>query len=136
MPALLLLHTAIARWIYLTEHWKWKMENYEKVTIKDKLMLKVTLFFCVLAMAGCTVGPNYHPQEANVPLAWTGTTTPIKATSAYADLVHWWTGFNDPNLTSLVERAINTNLDLLQVQARIRQARAAKGIVAGGLGPV
>jgi len=110
------------------------MDNYEKVTIKDKLMLKVTLFFCVLAMAGCTVGPNYHPQEANVPLTWTGTTS-IKDSSAYADLVHWWTGFNDPNLTSLVERAINTNLDLLQAQVRIRQARAARDVVAGGLWP-
>jgi len=101
----------------------------------DKLILKVILCFCVLAMAGCAVGPNYHPQEANVPSAWTGTTNPIKATSAYADLVHWWTGFNDPNLSSLVERAINSNLDLLQAHARIRQARAARGITAGGLWP-
>ncbi len=110
------------------------MDNYEKVTIKDKLILTVTLFFYVLAMAGCTVGPNYHPEEANVPLAWTGTTS-IKDSSAYADLVHWWTDFNDPNLTSLVERAVNTNLDLLGAQARIRQARAARGIAAGGLWP-
>jgi len=54
------------------------MDNYEKVTIKDKLMLKVTLFFCVMTMAGCAVGPDYHPYEAKVPLAWTGTTTPIE----------------------------------------------------------
>jgi multidrug efflux system outer membrane protein len=116
----------------LIEHWKWKMENCEKVTIKDKLILRVTLFFCVLAMAGCAVGPDYHPQQANVPLTWMGTAS-IKDSLDYADLVHWWTEFNDPNLTSLVERAINTNLDLLQAQARIRQARAAKGIAAGRL---
>jgi NodT family efflux transporter outer membrane factor (OMF) lipoprotein len=120
--------------MYLTEHWKWKMDNYEKVTIKDKLMLKVMLFFCVLTMAGCTVGPDYHQEEANVPLTWTGTTT-IKATLAYANLINWWTGFNDPNLTSLVERSINTNLDLLQSEARIRQARAARDISAGRLWP-
>jgi len=101
----------------------------------DKLILKVMLCFCLLAMAGCTVGPNYHPQEANVPLAWTDTTALIKGTSAYADIVHWWTGFNDPNLASLVKRAINTNLDLLQAHARIRQARAARGIAVGGLWP-
>jgi len=110
------------------------MDNYEKVTIKDKLILKVTLFFCILTIAGCTVGPDYHPQDAKMPSAWTDT-APIKATSAYADLVNWWTEFNDPNLTSLVERAINTNLDLLGAQARIRQARAARGIAAGGLWP-
>jgi NodT family efflux transporter outer membrane factor (OMF) lipoprotein len=112
------------------------MDNYEKVTIKDKLMLKVTLFFCVLTMAGCTVGPDYQRQDANMPLTWVGITEPIKGSSDYSELVHWWTGFNDPNLTSLVERAINTNLDLLQAQARIRQARAARGIAAGGLWPM
>jgi len=97
-------------------------------------MLKVTLLFCVLAIAGCTVGPDYHPQEAKMPLGW-ASTTPIKTTPAYADIVDWWTKFNDPNLTSLVERATNTNLDLLQAQARIRQARAARGIAVGGLWP-
>ena len=69
-----------------------------------------------------------------MPSAWTDT-APIKATSAYVNLVNWWTEFNDPSLTSLVERAINTNLDLLGAQARIRQARAARGIAAGGLWP-
>jgi len=111
------------------------MDNYEKVTIKDKLILTVTLFFYILAMAGCTVGPDYHRQDANVPLAWVGKTEPIKDSSDYSELVHWWTEFNDLNLTSLVERAINTNLDLLQAQVRIRQARAARGIAAGGLWP-
>lgn len=110
------------------------MDNCEKVTIKDKLILKATLFFCILTIAGCTVGPDYHPQDAKTPSAWTDT-APIKATSVYADLVNWWKEFNDPNLTSLVERATNTNLDLLQAETRIRQARAAKGIVAGRLWP-
>lgn len=99
-------------------------------------MLRMVLLSCIFEMAGCTVGPDYHKQDPNLPLAWTGTTTPIKATSAYSDLVHWWTGFNDPNLTSLVGRAINTNLDLLRAQTRIVQARAARGIAAGGLWPM
>jgi multidrug efflux system outer membrane protein len=90
---------------------------------------------CVLTLTGCLVGPNYHPQEANVPSAWTGTAAPIKATSEYANLVHWWTAFNDPNLTSLVVRAVKSNLDLKQAEARIRQARAQRGVVASALWP-
>ena len=70
-----------------------------------------------------------------MPSAWLGKTDPIKGSSDYSELVHWWTGFSDPNLTSLVERSINTNLDLLGAQARIRQARASRGIAAGGLWP-
>src|SRR4030042_6088238 len=101
----------------------------------DKLIFRIMLSSCIFTMAGCTVGPDYHRQDANMPLAWVGKTEPIKGSSDYSELVHWWTGFNDPNLTSLVERAINTNLDLLQAQARIQQARAARGIAAGGLWP-
>ena len=101
----------------------------------DKMIFRIVLSLCIFAIAGCTVGPDYHRQDANLPLAWFGKTEPINGSSDYSELVHWWTGFNDPNLTSLVERAINTNLDLLQAQARIRQARAARGIAAGGLWP-
>jgi NodT family efflux transporter outer membrane factor (OMF) lipoprotein len=110
------------------------MDNYEYITIKNKLILKVTAIICLLAIGGCTVGPDYHPQESKVPSAWTDT-APIKATSAYSELAHWWTEFDDTNLTSLVERAINTNLDLRQAETRIRQARAARGIAIGGLWP-
>jgi NodT family efflux transporter outer membrane factor (OMF) lipoprotein len=55
--------------------------------------------------------------------------------SRQAELVHWWTTFNDPTLTSLVERAVVSNLDLQQAQARMLQARANRGIVAADLWP-
>ncbi len=42
-----------------------------------------------------------------------------------ADLVDWWRSFDDPLLTSLVERALAENLDLQQAIARVSQARAA-----------
>jgi NodT family efflux transporter outer membrane factor (OMF) lipoprotein len=55
--------------------------------------------------------------------------------SQQAELVHWWTTFNDPTLTSLVERAVVSNLDVQQAQTRILQARANRGIVAADLWP-
>jgi NodT family efflux transporter outer membrane factor (OMF) lipoprotein len=51
------------------------------------------------------------------------------------DLAQWWTVFNDPRLTSLVERAMQANLDLRLAESRIRQARAAMGIAGADLGP-
>ncbi|HBG26726.1 MAG: hypothetical protein A2Y10_01355 [Planctomycetes bacterium GWF2_41_51] len=98
-----------------------------------KILFRIMLLSCIFTLTGCTVGPNYHRQEPNMPLTWFGKTKPIN--DDYSKLVHWWTEFNDSNLTSLVERATNTNLDLLQAQARIRQARAARGIAEGGLWP-
>jgi len=56
-------------------------------------------------------------------------------TTRQAELIRWWTTFNDPTLTSLVERAVVSNLDLQQAQTRILQARANRGIVAAGLWP-
>ena len=40
-------------------------------------------------------------------------------------LDRWWTGFCDPVLTSIVERALEQNLDLASALARVDQARAA-----------
>jgi NodT family efflux transporter outer membrane factor (OMF) lipoprotein len=55
--------------------------------------------------------------------------------SRQAELINWWTSFNDSTLTSLVDRAVKSNLELQQAQARILQARAARGIVAADLWP-
>ena len=88
--------------------------------------------FCLLTIAGCMVGPNYHPPQVSVPSSWTGTKG--QNTSA-VDMVHWWTQFNDPNLTSLINRAVISNLDLKQAQSRLRQARFQRQVVSAGLWP-
>ncbi|MGT2493492.1 TolC family protein [Cupriavidus basilensis] len=36
----------------------------------------------------------------------------------------WWTGFDDPALTRIVQRALDQNLDLAAALARVQQARA------------
>jgi NodT family efflux transporter outer membrane factor (OMF) lipoprotein len=41
-----------------------------------------------------------------------------------APLDAWWTGFDDPELTEIVKRAIAQNLDLAASVARVKQARA------------
>ncbi len=74
-----------------------------------------------LALAGCTVGPDYRPKaaaELGVPDAWSVTAAP-----SAEDLTRWWTRFNDPVLTRLVEQAAASNLDVAQAVSRLRQAR-------------
>jgi outer membrane protein, multidrug efflux system len=97
----------------------------------------VSLF---LLLTGCAVGPDFHRPVTSVSGAWSGLSTdppqPASITTPQpAALVDWWKAFDDPMLTSLVERAIASNLDLRQAEARIRQARAQRGIVASGLWP-
>ncbi len=80
------------------------------------------------------MGPNFQPPETPVPNEWVGPVPP-PPTAAEQDLAQWWTVFNDPMLTSLTDRAIQSNLDLRLAEARVRQARAARGVAASGLGP-
>ncbi len=91
-------------------------------------------------VSGCAVGPNFVPPRAQVPETWNaqevaGQAPDSKTTIEPAQLTGWWRAFRDPILTSLVETAISTNLDLRQAHARIRQARAARGIAGSGLWP-
>jgi NodT family efflux transporter outer membrane factor (OMF) lipoprotein len=81
------------------------------------------------------VGPNYQPPEQNVPPQWSGKAAPQTPASADEILLQWWKEFNDPNLSSLIGRAFESNLDLKQAEARIRQARASRGVVAAGFWP-
>lgn len=50
-------------------------------------------------------------------------------------LASWWTTLNDPTLTNLIERAVRGNLDLKKAQARVREARARRGISQADLFP-
>lgn len=82
----------------------------------------------LLALAGCAAGPDYHaPNTASlgVPAAYTGAQGTPDAPVDEAALAQWWHGFNDPALNGLIDAAIANNLDIVQAQARLRQAREA-----------
>jgi NodT family efflux transporter outer membrane factor (OMF) lipoprotein len=51
-------------------------------------------------------------------------------------LAGWWTIFNDPDLSSLEEQAVNGNLELQTARSRIREARALRGVSQARLLPV
>ncbi len=100
-----------------------------------RICLALLMVLYLGTVTGCLVGPDYQPPQMQVPGAWSGPTAAPSTPVEVQDLVHWWTAFNDPVLTSLVDRAAASNLDLKLAEARIRQARAARGIAVAGLGP-
>ncbi|HEV8342097.1 MAG TPA: efflux transporter outer membrane subunit [Candidatus Binatia bacterium] len=88
----------------------------------------------LLLAGGCMVGPNYRQPDVPVPSAWKeaqGGGVDIRS----AELTRWWTAFNDSLLNSLVERAVQSNLDLRLAEARIREARASRAVTAAGAWP-
>jgi NodT family efflux transporter outer membrane factor (OMF) lipoprotein len=78
-------------------------------------------------MAGCSVGPRYNRPLAtlqpyhNAPAIESRTAV----LPAPPSLDTWWTGFNDAELTNIIERTLAQNLDLAASFARVQQARAA-----------
>lgn len=78
-------------------------------------------------LAGCAAGPRYVAPVSIQPAAFmSGPEVEARSSaSEAADLVAWWRAFDDPLLTSLVERGLTQNLDLQQAAARVVQARAA-----------
>jgi NodT family efflux transporter outer membrane factor (OMF) lipoprotein len=50
-------------------------------------------------------------------------------------LAEWWSTLGDADLSNLIERAIAGNLDLKRALARVREARARRGVAQAGLFP-
>ena len=85
----------------------------------------------LLLCGGCmTVGPDYKPPPMPAPLSWNAGLN-AGLTSRPMDperLSRWWTVLDDPVLSDLMERARTGNKDLRQAEARLREARAQRGI--------
>lgn len=84
-----------------------------------------------LALLGaCTVGPDYVAPKASLPTSYseaaTSTTSVSQASSTIADT--WWTNFDDPVLNRLIAAALQTAPDLAVAEARVREARALRGV--------
>jgi multidrug efflux system outer membrane protein len=94
--------------------------------------LGVALFSGLLA--GCAVGPNYEPPKTSAPPQWTSPLNGGETNSPVA-LAQWWKSFGDTNLDSYIATAIQSNLTLRVAEARVREARAQKGIVSASLWP-
>ena len=97
----------------------------------------LALLTCLLLVlsTGCAVGPDFKSPDMQVPAGWAGPPPLPPVTPAENDLTRWWTVFDDNRLASLIGRAVESNLDLKLAEARVRQARAARGVAQSFLGP-
>lgn len=94
------------------------------------MRLKI-LLLAAATLAGCTVGPDYHPPIVGLTPAYMAS----GAIAAERPDTTWWSGFGDPILEDLVERATAGNLDIAQADARISQSRAAARAAGAALLP-
>jgi len=73
---------------------------------------------------GCAVGPNYQRPQTPVDAHFANAGEPGFAETD--PIEHYWTGFADATLTSLVEDALAHNKDLSAAEANLRAARASR----------
>lgn len=92
----------------------------------------------ITALAGCAaVGPDYVPPDLSAPASWYGELKDgLRSNSpAPEPLARWWTHLNDPILSELMERAVTGSLDLKSALAKVREARARRGLSQTSLFP-
>ena len=88
-------------------------------------LITIGLLTSLLALAGCTVGPNYRRPIVNVPDTYRHQ-TPTAQTAPAVSLgdEKWWQVFQDQELQKLVRRALENNYDVRTAATRILQAQA------------
>ncbi len=91
-------------------------------------------FIAGVMISGCMTGPDYVRPDSETPAEWSspreGGTEDKPVT-----VTEWWTTLGDPVLNELVTEGVNANLDLAMAEARVREARAARGVAASALLP-
>jgi NodT family efflux transporter outer membrane factor (OMF) lipoprotein len=109
--------------------------------MKDKIMKNqsfASLVGLLVLVAGCasipSVGPDYHPPQTAVSTNWSEPRLG-GATNSAVHVVDWWTTFSDPELDSLVERAVKSNYDLRIAKGRLQEARATRSGAVADFGP-
>lgn len=84
-----------------------------------------------LMLTGCTVGPDYVAPKTAVPAGYSeqaNALTGAVSSAQTADLDTWWKNFGDATLDQLIDEALQSAPDLMQAEARVREARALRGI--------
>ncbi|WP_206244110.1 efflux transporter outer membrane subunit [Novosphingobium terrae] len=95
--------------------------------------LRILVPSLVLAVCGCTLGPDHSPLPALTPPEATRSAARTMLGQEGTIGAVWWQSFHDPVLDQLEIQALGGNLDLAEASARIGSARAQDRI-AGAVG--
>ncbi|MDU6432010.1 MAG: efflux transporter outer membrane subunit [Pantoea sp.] len=107
-----------------------------KVTFTRQVARPLSLLTLALWLAGCAVGPDYEAPKPQLPGGYhLLDAQQASKTEPGAVSTRWWQTFNDPQLNSLIDRAIEGNLTLQQAVLRIAGARQELAQARGGLFP-
>lgn len=107
-----------------------------KILTMQPVSYRFSALFISLLLAGCSVGPDFSRPANHLPGQWHDMASDQQSRPLAADpAVNWWNNFKDPQLDSLISRAIAGNLTLQQAVLRIAGAREQVAQATGALMP-
>jgi NodT family efflux transporter outer membrane factor (OMF) lipoprotein len=102
--------------------------------VRRIVLAPLSLSLAAVLFGGCATRRPYSAPVAEAPQAWSAPQGPAIA-SDVGGLARWWRAFNDPLLTSLVERAVAGSPDVKTAISRVREARASLATTRSTLRP-
>jgi len=113
------------------------MANRAQQGLGRRAATLATSIAMMFGLAACAVGPDYHAPDAAMPQSYQHAAglAAVNDVRPPVSLDAWWDGFNDPALTTIVQRALDQNLDMAASVARVEQARAAANFAGAQLLP-
>lgn len=107
-------------------------------SVTDRL-LPLAGLLAAATLSGCAVGPNYHTPSVRMPSQFAASanmTSAVGTAPQPAQLVSWWRTMNDPELDSLVQRAVQANPNVIVALDRLQAARTYEAGLTGTVLPV
>lgn len=110
------------------------LEMDSPTCLSVSIIARATLCAAILGVSGCVAGKEGWKYQSDAPGSWRADSANSRPLDVDA-LRTWWRGFNDPVLSSLIDRALAASPDLAAVRARIDEARGERGVAISGLLP-
>jgi NodT family efflux transporter outer membrane factor (OMF) lipoprotein len=101
---------------------------------------RVAILLANAAVAGCAVGPNYHAPSVRMPGHYAALAGEARSQSgprsvSSAELATWWRALGDPELDSLVQRAVAGSPSAILALDRLQAARIYEAGLTGTVLP-
>lgn len=93
--------------------------------------LLLTTLLCSGAVACSPFKTEMPPSQVTLPVQFTAAPASTEAT----DLTTWWTAWQDPLLTRLIQQALAANPEIRVAQARVQESRAYTTMTKSALYP-
>jgi len=101
-----------------------KIPVSDRISVLEFAVRRMAYALFVVSLVGCSVGPRYRKPSTTLQPFHNAPSIAAPSIARAPALEAWWTGFNDPELSKIIERVFQENLDLSASLARVQQARA------------